>query len=260
MAPEADSRSNGNRTAVYTAIFGGYEALLPQRRIPGVDFVCFADRDVRARPWKTVRVEPHVGDATRDARRYKILPHRFLTEYDISIWIDANYLVVGDVDELIDIALRSSNIGVFDHSQTAVDPRNCTYEEFDEIMRLHNEKNAYKDDPEVMRAQIERYRREGYPPGNGLAFSAAIVRRHHAPDVVRTMERWWKEVSDGSRRDQLSFNYVAWVENLSFTVIDGDLRNNRWFYMIGTHRKSYRWKMFRYWLRRRLGLIRHGAA
>jgi hypothetical protein len=246
-----------HRIAVYTSIFGGYEGLMPQRRIAGVDFLCFTDGDVRARPWKTVRVAPCVGDATRDSRRYKLLPHLFLRDHDVSIWMDANYLLVGDVHGLIDLALASSNMGVFDHNQTVLDPRNCIYDEFDAIMRLHNENNAYKDDPRVMATQIERYRREGYPARNGLAFTAAMVRRHHAPDVVRTMERWWDEVSRGSRRDQLSFNYAAWKENLSYTVIDGDLRDGRWFYMIGAHRKDYRWKLLRYRLRRMLGLTRH---
>ena len=38
------------------------------------------------------------------------------------------------------------------------------------------------------------------------------------------MEDWWKIVSTQSKRDQLSFNYVAWKNNFVPTIINGDLR------------------------------------
>ena len=43
------------------------------------------------------------------------------------------------------------------------------------------------------------------------------------------MESWWEEVKYNSKRDQLSFNYVAWLHNLKFNYIEGDLRNNEFF-------------------------------
>ena len=35
-----------------------------------------------------------------------------------------------------------------------------------------------------------------------------ILRRHNEKDCVRVMEDWWTEIKYGSKRDQLSFNYV----------------------------------------------------
>ena len=46
---------------------------------------------------------------------------------------------------------------------------------------------------------------------------------------MKVMEDWWIEIKYGSRRDQLSFNYVAWKQNLKFNYIDGDIRNNEFF-------------------------------
>ena len=43
------------------------------------------------------------------------------------------------------------------------------------------------------------------------------------------MESWWEEVKYNSKRDQLSFNYIAWLHNLKFNYIEGDLRNNEFF-------------------------------
>jgi hypothetical protein len=35
-------------------------------------------------------------------------------------------------------------------------------------------------------------------------------------------EGWWDELSKKSKRDQLSFNYVAWKQQLQFRYVDGD--------------------------------------
>ena len=245
------------KTVIYTAIFGGYEGLLPQRSIPGVDFVCFTDTPVRAKPWTVRVVPPPESDPTRCARNYKILPHRHFPEYDCSIWIDGNYLVVGDIDDLIEKKLHDHNMAYFDHRSTVVDSRDCVYEEYASIMKLGNDSGSFKDDPAIMKKQVDRYRKEGYPPHNGLIFSSVLIRRHHAPDVVATMERWWKELSQESKRDQLSFNYAAWKESLGANVISENVRDNRWFFQIGIHRKSYRMKLLRYRLKRLFGLLRH---
>ena len=246
-----------NTVAVYTAIFGGKDGLLPQKKIPGVDFICFTDAPVRVSPWDVRVVSSNNTDPNRCAKEFKILPHRFLDGYDVSIWIDGNYLIVGDVGEIIETFLRTDGMAVFDHNKTEGDARNCIYREYDSIMELGKSTGSYKDDPEIMRKQIERYRAEGYPEENGLLFASILIRRHGRPDVRNAMEAWWREIETGSRRDQLSFNYIAWKTGLKFTVIPFNIRFNRWFYQIGIHRSSYRMKIFRYRLKRLFGLIRH---
>ena len=48
----------------------------------------------------------------------------------------------------------------------------------------------------------------------GLVEAPVILRRHTA--AIRALnEAWWAELVRGSRRDQLSFNYVAWKLGLS---------------------------------------------
>ena len=60
------------------------------------------------------------------------------------------------------------------------------------------------------------------------------------------MEAWWHIVKTESKRDQLSFNYVAWKLGFKdYTFIDGHVRTgNPWFYTI-SHRKNYQFKMFK---------------
>jgi hypothetical protein len=240
--------------AVYTAIFGNYDGLIRQPKIPGVEYHCFTDRPIKAHGWQIHMIDPPCSDPTRSSRRVKILAHEYLTEHSLSIYVDGNYLIVGDICSLVKQQLTNCNMAMFDHNATIVDNRDCVFDEYAAIVAMGKRTGHFKDDPAVMEKQIRRYRDEGYPTHNGLAFNAVLLRRHNAPDVVKTMNRWWNEIENGSRRDQLSFNYSAWKESFTYSSIKVDLRDNEWFFMIGIHRPDYGAKMFRYRLRRMLGL------
>lgn len=102
--------------------------------------------------------------------------------------------------ELIDeVREHGAAIGVFRHPD-----RRCIYVEAARCISMS------KDDPALIIRQMERYRREGYPPDNGLAECNVIVRHHSDALVQKVMSDWWREIRKGSRRDQLSFNYVIW--------------------------------------------------
>lgn len=243
-----------HRIAVYTAVFGGYEGAIPQPAQEGVDYIRFTDEPVGARGWEERIVERRLGDPVREARRYKVLAHEFLPGYDVSVWMDANYLVIGDIRSLAAERLSNAPMAVFDHAATRSDPRRCVFDEYESIMEMGHAAGRLKDDPDLMRAQIERYRAEGYPDHNGLTFTAVLLRRHNDPAVVRTMERWWSEIERGSRRDQLSIDYAAWREGLELERIGEDLRSCPWFEMIAHHRRSYALPLLRRRIRATLGI------
>lgn len=220
-----------NRIAIYTAIFGDRQRdfLLEQKIIPeNCDYICYTDRPLKSKVWQVRQVTPPmVNDPVRSARMYKVLPHRHLGSYEVSLWIDSYIWVKRDVNNLVDQYLANNDIAIYDHMQIP-DARDCIYDEAQALMDLASVGN-YKDDPKVMMEQVERYRAEGYPAHHGLISSMIILRRHHQPLVSKTMEDWWQEIKQGSRRDQLSFNYVAWKNNLSLTYLPGDSRNNEYF-------------------------------
>jgi len=213
---------------IYTAIFGEKDKLIKPKFVPkNCDFICFTDSDFNSNVWKVKKVKPILKDAVRSARMYKILPHKFLSEYNYSIWIDGNMIVRGDVNELIKGYLSKYNLATYDHKQTS-DSRGCIYEEAEALIEMAK-RGKYKDDPNIIRKQIEKYKKEGYPSNNGLISSMVMLRRHNEPDVIKTMEDWWKEIKKYSRRDQLSFNYVAWKNKLNFVYLEGDSRDNKYF-------------------------------
>ena len=77
--------------------------------------------------------------------------------------------------------------------------------------------------------QVKGYQDEGYPSHNGLITGMVILRRHNEEDCIKVMEDWWTEIKYGSKRDQLSFNYVAWKNKTKFNYMDGDSRDNQYF-------------------------------
>ena len=110
-----------NKKVIYTAIIGGYDELIePEFKPDGWDFVCFSDRDLNSNTWEIRKTIPLYSDNTRTARKHKLLTHRFLPEYDISLWVDGNIKVVGNINELL-YHLDDCNYATYDHSQNQLD-------------------------------------------------------------------------------------------------------------------------------------------
>ncbi|WP_067146048.1 glycosyltransferase domain-containing protein [Pseudotamlana agarivorans] len=242
-----------SRIVVYTAIFGSYSGLIAQPKIENVDYICYTDQNLVAKNWEIIKVKPPIeNDNTRSNRYYKILPHKHLSnEYDISIYIDSNIWILQDINTLVREKLENAKMACFDHNQTTRDRRNCIYEEYLGILDFATRNDYQKDDPAVMKQQMDRFKKEGYPENNGLITAPILIRKHFDPEIINLMEAWWHIVLNESKRDQLSFNYVAWKHNFtSFSLIDGDVREgNPWFYTI-RHRDSYAFKIFKLKLKR----------
>ncbi|MFZ4547051.1 MAG: glycosyltransferase domain-containing protein, partial [Bacteroidales bacterium] len=92
--------------------------------------------------------------------------------------------------------------------------RNCIYQAALNCIRLK------KDDEKIIDDQMIKYRKEFYPENNGLV-SCGILYRRHTKKVEEFNNYWWHEIKFNSRRDQLSFNYVAWKTGIEFYLISG---------------------------------------
>ena len=230
------------KKVIYTSIIGGYDSLEEPRYIPeGFDFICFTDQKIN-KPnsvWEIRQVLPLYEDNTRTARKYKILPHRFLPEYDLSIWVDGNELVVGDVDKMQKTYLKDNDMTVYNH-MSCWDKRDCVYQEAQALFNLGNkDATNWKDNPNIIKEQIDRYLKDGYPTNNGLIVSGVMFRKHNSPQVIECMEYWWEELKKGSKRDQLSFDYSVWKTKTPFNWIYQDIRDDGYFLEV-KHNKSKR--------------------
>ncbi|MEP2131598.1 MAG: hypothetical protein ABJI77_10615, partial [Algoriphagus sp.] len=91
-----------NRLVVYTALFGDYDQLRdPKGEFDFVDFVCFTDQKcIVSNVWDIRLVSKDELSSIELNRMYKFLPHLFLKEYEISLYIDSNILIKKEASEL----------------------------------------------------------------------------------------------------------------------------------------------------------------
>lgn len=203
---------------VYTAISGNYNPLRnPSLVSKQIDYVCFTDQPLWHKlanntVWNTLPFprETQGLDSVRACRMVKLLPHLFFPKYDYSIWVDGSIDILGDVHALL-AEYDYPDMLCFKHPR-----RSCIYEEGRICIELG------KDDPLVIRNQLQAYGDQGFPSQAGLIESGVLIRRHNTPVIQKVMEDWWREIKVHSRRDQLSFPYIAWRNHFTPTTMGSD--------------------------------------
>jgi len=163
----------------------------------------------KARPtWDKQTVKPEWG-TRRTARHYKTLPHRYLPDADVWIWIDSNVRLRMHPLTLIKRYLKDNDLVAFKHWD-----RDCLYTEA-AFCAKHG-----KDKRDILEAQMARYLKDGMPKRWGLAATRVVIRRN-TPAVRELDESWWDEIERGSVRDQVSFPYVCWKHKMTWGVLPG---------------------------------------
>jgi hypothetical protein len=193
------------RIAVYTAIIGDYDCLkIPTIVDANCDYFCFTERDISWQDiWVRRDISWHHPDPVRMTRYVKHNPHVYFAHYEWSIWLDANLQLACAPQALMPEADGTWDIATWKHPF-----RNCSYAEADQCVL------EKKDCPATIRAQMCRYRALGFPENAGLYENNILVRRHNTASMIGLARAWWNEIVLGSRRDQLSFAFVARQRNL----------------------------------------------
>lgn len=208
-----------NRLAVYTVQTGSkgdFEGFGIDPHTD-VDLILFTDDPkLRIGGVDTRVIDTHGLDPARSSRLPKLLPHRYLPEYEWSLYVDANCRLKQNPATL----LRLCTPEPFDFFSFAHPHRSCIYEEA-EVVIGHD-----YDKEERVREQIDHYRRTGYPANEGLITATVLLRRHHNKETVQISEEWYEHVLRFSKRDQLSFNFVAWRNRYRHGVLPGSVREN----------------------------------
>jgi hypothetical protein len=208
------------RWVVYTTLFGYSELFndFVYERDDHIDFICFTDNsDLSSQFWHMKVLKPEFLDPARAAKQVKLMPHRFLPGYECSLYIDNT------------VRLKVSARQIFEQFLLPAEPsficfkhpfRNCVYAEAEAVLA------AGYDDAVRVHAQMQLYRRFGYPENNGLAAGTFILRRHHAPGINDLMEKWFQQVLCYSKRDQLSFNPTIWLYHFAIGYLELQLDRN----------------------------------
>jgi hypothetical protein len=159
------------------------------------------------------------------------LAHRYLPEYDISIWVDGVVDVCGNIkDFLKPFDFDTYSVFIPEHPV-----RKCLYKEIDACIKI---KKLKGDEITLAKKQLERYRAEKFPENYGLVQTNVMIRKHNDQYSKDLMEKWWSELKDYSHRDQLSFNYALWkCTPKKFKYLIKTTCNSKTFNWLRKHKK-----------------------
>ena len=219
-----------NNKVVYTCITGGYDSLLEPKYItPDFDYVCFTDNpSLTSSTWDIRPIPKELENLSKvkQQRYIKINPHKLLSEYELSIWVDGNVDLKGDLNKFINESFEDG-VSVYVPTHPS---RNCIYAEAKAVLSMR------KDTKEIVNPQMERYEKEGFPKKYGLLQSNILLRKHNEPDCIKLMETWFNELKDNSHRDQLSFNYALWKnQDVKVKYLDKYIYKSEYFHWNSKH-------------------------
>ncbi len=186
---------------VYTCITKNYDALkIPSITDDRIRYFCFTDTpEIVLPPWEPRSLSLDWLDAKDKNRYVKMFPFQYFKNCDLSIYLDGNIKIVGDISTLIEEVLaRPEDIFLYSHPQ-----RKCIYLEAAACAHFSH------DWIWTIAKQMRRYAGLGFPANSGL-FEANVLIRKDTSQVRKLMDAWWREYSTAAKRDQLSLPFVAW--------------------------------------------------
>lgn len=213
----------GNKkVAIYTVIIGGYDNVLnPMYKSQQCDYFLLSDTDIDTEGtyWNKIDVNqyniPHNWSNTKKARFCKTHPELFFRDYEYSIFIDGNFLVIADMVPMVE---KLGNAFFATHLHPGND---CIYQEGKDIIALG------KSSANEVKKQLNNYKNEGFPEHYGLFETNVLVRKHNDERCICIDHSWWNEMDKYTLRDQLSLTYVLWKENMGFDSVKVLGRNPR---------------------------------
>lgn len=210
------------KIAVYTCVTGNYDNIhTPLVKLENVDYYLLVDDYDKYKQYSSsfiVKQLPKevINKGNILANRYaKFHPLDFFDDYDYSIYIDGGVRVVSDLRKIVSVCKEKTGLAMYRHSN-----RDDVYDEADVCLLLN------RGNKDLIKKQIDRYRKEGFPSSYGLFEATLIASDLKNKNSKLLLDAWWEELIDsGSLRDQLALPYVLWKNNLSANDV-GYLGNN----------------------------------
>lgn len=234
------NKNHVKKCVVYTCITNNYDILKKYKCFDteNCDYICFVDKDLTTEippEWNVINIMPFVkylgynnpADFTRIARFFKTHPHLFFENYDYSLWVDGNIDMLVSPIELINLLPKTEFLLAPKHPL-----RNCIYDEIEACKKLN------KDSDTVLNEMKEFLIKENYPQQMGLIQSNVLIRKHKSKTCIDLMEQWWDFIKNHSKRDQVSFNYLIWKNNLTYAYIEWNDLNTHYIFLGYKHKNN----------------------
>lgn len=208
------------RFCVYTCIMGQYESLNEQivANDRGVKFICFTNNaNLRSDTWNIVHIEGLIeGDNSSSQRFIKILPEKFIPDYQYSLYID-NSVILNEIPfDIVSRFIESGlPIGLAHHSF-----RTTVLDEFLAVSLLQYDIQARL--LEQFRHYAKSYKNELF---SKVFWGGMILRNHKHPSLLKFEEKWFGHLLRFSNRDQISLAVLIEKDYIEYYIID--INNNR---------------------------------
>ncbi len=202
------------KKVVYSCLTGGYDDVPVYKYIaPGWDYILFTDdadliKSGSFAHWTVRPLQFNKLTNVKNARWHKINAHKLFPDYDYSLWLDSNICINDSgLFDLVDNLIKNKTlVAVPNHPE-----RLCVYKEA-EIIKMHK-----IDAQNIVDQEIKILQDDNYPRNKGLSETGILLRRHN--NIKSALDLWWYMVEKYSKRDQLSFNYALWKNNIERTPI-----------------------------------------
>lgn len=229
------------RVCVVTALFGDEAQELAQYEfLDGVDYLYVSDRELDISPiWQRFRVEIPLefSKSPRHSARWvkTSLPSLF-ADYDLAVWIDANIVVLGDLNPLIQKTFEEqAEVMAYSHSQwTTLD------QEAQAVIALG------KDERNIVEKQMEFYQQKGL--ADLPLWETPVIFVEVNNKTKSAFNLWQQTISKFSIRDQLSFSYAmnhSGVDVAPISETGANIRSNPYFLSIPHQRSGFPGRKFK---------------
>ena len=201
---------DSRKVIVYSCMIGNYDNVTSFKKQRGYDYILFTDQNIKNTNWTIFPIPDevlklNVSDIKKQ-RYMKIHPHKFFKNYDLSLYIDPNYEITGDLDDYLINTLNPLDHIYIPHLQ------------FGKGMKQAIDKAIEKklDDVSLLKHVMDRYNQSKLLDKTGIVNAGLIIRKHHTEDCIKLMERWWDEVRDYSHVDNFAFDYAGYMTGVRY--------------------------------------------
>ena len=164
---------------VYSIIIGKYDKISAFNKQEGYKYFLFSDIKYNKANWTIISITKLIKKVNTSnlkmTRYFKLFPHLFFKDYELSIYIDASYIIHGDFNELLLKTLNPS----FDIYFLQHQVRNKVFKEFSPVLKIK------KDTQASVNKVKERYMKEKFPDNLGLTVNCIIIRKHNQKNIIK---------------------------------------------------------------------------
>ncbi len=206
-----------DKGVVYTTVFNDYDILHdPDIVTPELDYICFTNNPkLKSKIWNIKLINDFYMDYNQENNLIKMFPHKYLKNYDYSIWVDSDFKIIGNMDDFINIYSSDAPMFVTNYLNNEF-----SNNQLKDYISLSNEEFNIEN-------RVNQYNEKRFPNYEKMIATSILYRRHDDSNLRKVMEDWYDETKNICNVDQLTLPYVINKNKFNFDVINMfSLKNN----------------------------------